>query len=149
MNEDIEELLYREKLTLASIKKRATAFFIDELLLSLLLIVVLWDSFAASTNIQDTIALTNTFLLEFIAIKIAYQTFFVMQYGGTLGKIFMHIRVIEIKSVANPTILCSFNRATFRVISEMMFYIGFFWGIMTPERRTWHDLSSKTLVVDV
>jgi uncharacterized RDD family membrane protein YckC len=148
MNDEIEKLLYRENLVLAPVSKRSIAFMIDELLLSLLLIVMLWDSFAQAANVEEIISLTNTFVFEYIAIKIAYQTFFVMMYGATLGKIFMHIKVIEISSVSNPSILSSFNRAVFRVVSEMLFYIGFLWGIMSPEKQTWHDKTAKTLVIN-
>lgn len=148
MNDDIERLLHRESLVLATTSKRSVAFMIDELLLSLLLIIILWDSFVQAKNVEEIISLTNTFVLEYIFMKIAYQTFFVMQYGATLGKIFMHIRVIEIKTVSNPSILSSFNRAVFRVVSEMLFYIGFIWGVMSPEKQTWHDKSAKTLVVN-
>ena len=44
MNEELENILYRESITLASIKSRTLAFVIDEILLSFLLIIALWDS---------------------------------------------------------------------------------------------------------
>lgn len=149
MNEEIEELLFRENLQLADIKKRAMAFFIDEMLLSFLLIIALWDSFSAAQNVEEMINLTNMFFLEYMFMKIAYQGFFVMHYGASLGKMAMKIRVIEIKTVANPNVLCSLNRAIFRVISEMIFYLGFLWGMLDPTRQTWHDKTAKTLVVNV
>jgi len=62
--------------------------------------------------------------------KIIYQAFFVMQYGASLGKIAMKIRVIEIKTLDNPNVISSLNRAIFRVISEMLFYLGFLWGMI-------------------
>ena len=80
--------------------------------------------------------------------KIVYQTFFVMQYGATLGKLAVKIKVIEIATLTNPNILSSLNRAIFRIVSEMLFYLGFLWGMMDPARQTWHDKTAKTLVVD-
>lgn len=148
MNDEIEELLHREDLTLADIKKRSVAFFIDEMLLSLLLIFSLWDSFENAKNMEEIISLTNSFVLEYMMIKIIYQTFFVMQYGATLGKIAMKIKVIEIRTLENPNIINSLNRAIFRVLSELFFYIGFLWGMMDPARQTWHDKTAKTLVVN-
>ena len=53
MNEEIEELLHREHLELADIKKRGIAFFIDEVLLSALLMIVLWDSFSQATTMEQ------------------------------------------------------------------------------------------------
>ena len=149
MNEEIENILYREGITLAPMKKRAMAFFIDEMLLSFLLIIALWDSFSVSKSVEDMIVLTNTFVLEYMAMKVIYQGFFVMQYGASLGKLAVKIRVIEIKTLEYPNVVSSLNRAIIRVVSEMFFYLGFLWGMMDPARQTWHDKSAKTLVVNV
>ncbi|MDD2790786.1 MAG: RDD family protein [Sulfurimonas sp.] len=149
MNEEIEDLLHREDITLAQSKKRATAFFIDEMLLSFLLIVALWDNFASAANMEEIINVTNMFVLEYMFMKIAYQAFFTMQYGASIGKILMKIRVVDIKTLDNPNVLSSLNRAIFRVISEMVFYLGFLWGMLDPARQTLHDKTAKTLVINV
>jgi len=148
LREDIQELLNREELTLASIKKRAMAFFIDEMLLSLLLIFALWDSFSSAKTVEAMIQVTNSFVLEYMFMKIVYQAFFIMQYGATIGKIAMKIRVIDIQNLGNPNVLVALNRAIFRVISEMLFYLGFLWGMMDPNRQAWHDKTARTLVVN-
>lgn len=148
MDERLESLLTREHLTLASIRKRAAAFGIDEILISTLLLIILWDSMQSAQTIEDVLTLTNSFLLEYMAIKIVYQTFFIMQYGATIGKIVMKIRVIEISTLSNPRFLSAFNRGIFRVVSEALFYLGFTWAMFDPYRRGWHDLSAKTLVID-
>lgn len=149
MNEEIEIILHREGISLAAIPKRITAFFIDEMLLSFLLIFALWDSFVGAKTMEELINLTNSFVLEYMMMKIIYQAFFVMQYGASLGKLAMKIRIIEIKTLQNPNVLVSLNRSFFRVISEMIFYFGFLWGMMDPSRQTWHDKTAKTLVVNV
>lgn len=148
MNEEIESLLHRENLELAPIVKRAMAFFVDELLLSMILLVVLWDSFAQLKTIEESIAFTNSFVLEYMTMKIIYQTIFVHMYGATLGKMFVKIRVVEVRTLSNPAIPSALNRAVFRVISETLFYLGFLWGMLTPERQTWHDKTARTLVIN-
>jgi uncharacterized RDD family membrane protein YckC len=148
LNEEIENKLYRENITLAPIKKRSLAFFIDETLLSFLLIIALWDSFKVAVTVEDMIILTNQFVLEYMAMKIIYQAFFVMQYGATLGKLAVKIKVIEIKTLNYPSVISSLNRAIFRVISEMLFYLGFLWGMMDKSRQSWHDKTARTLVVN-
>ena len=148
MNEEIENILHREGITLADKGKRATAFFIDELLLSFLLLIALWESFSELTTTEEIIYLTNSVVLEYMALKIIYQAFFIMQYGASIGKIVMKIRVIEIQTLQNPNVFVSINRAIFRVVSEMFFYLGFLWGMMDPARQTWHDKTAKTLVVN-
>jgi uncharacterized RDD family membrane protein YckC len=148
MDERLESILERERLSLATIRQRAAAFGIDELLLSVIMIVILWDSIASAATMEEMIALTNSFLLEFMAIKILYHTFFTMQYGASLGKIVMKIRVIEVNTLSNPTFLSAFNRSVFRVVSEILFYLGFVWAMMDPYRRSWHDRTGKTLVIN-
>ena len=149
MNEEIENLLDRENLTLASISKRSMALFIDETLLSFILIFSLWNSFVSAKSIEEIILLVNQFTLEYIALKIFYQAFFVMKYGATLGKIAMKIRVIDINTIDNPNVISSLNRAIFRIISEMLFYMGFLWAMFDPQKQAWHDKTARTLVVNV
>lgn len=149
MSEEIENILEREHIELASIQKRATAFLIDELLLSLILFIVLYDGFSQAQTIEEMIVLTNSFVLEYMAMKILYQTFFVMQYGATIGKIAMKIAVIEIRTLTTPSFICAFNRAIFRVISESLLYLGFLWALMDGSRQGWHDKTARTLVVNV
>jgi uncharacterized RDD family membrane protein YckC len=146
--ETIEDLLHRENLSLASTSKRATAFFLDELLLSLLLIVSFWESFNNAATIQEVILISQQLTIEYILLKIIYQAFFVYKYGATLGKMAMRIRVISVATLENPTVTSSLNRAFVRIFSEMFFYLGFLWGMMEPFKRTWHDLSAKTLVIE-
>ncbi|MDP3119315.1 MAG: RDD family protein [Sulfuricurvum sp.] len=148
MNEQLDDVLDREHLKIASLRARSAAFAIDEILISILLFIVLWDSIAAAKTVEAIIGLTNHFLLEFMAIKIVYQTFFTMQYGATLGKIAMKIRVIEVRTLSNPSFFSAFNRAVFRVVSEALLYLGFVWAFLDPYRRSWHDFTAKTVVVD-
>ncbi len=146
---DIETLLDREELTLATINRRSWALFIDETLLSFLLIFALWDSFMGATSAEELILVVNQFTLEYIGMKILYQAFFTMKYGATLGKIAMKIRVIDIATLDNPNVLVSLNRAIFRIISEMLFYLGFLWAVFDPFKQAWHDKTARTLVVNV
>ena len=148
MNEQLDQILDREHLDIASLKARSVAFGIDEILISTLLLIVLWDNISQAQSVEAMIELTNHFLLEFMAIKIVYQTFFTMQYGATLGKIAMKIRVVEVKTLSNPGFFSAFNRAVFRVVSEALFYLGFIWAFLDPYRRSWHDLTAKTVVVN-
>ena len=147
-NEEIERELEREEQHLATVRQRAAAAVIDELLMTALLLILLWDRFAEVATIEESIALTNAFILEFMAIKIIYQTFFVYQYGATIGKIVMKIRVAEQQGFDSPTLVASFNRAVFRIVSEIIFYLGFLWGMLDPLRQTWHDKTARTVVVD-
>ncbi len=148
MDEQLDTLIQRERLELASLRQRAAAFGIDELLLSVLMIVILWDAMAKAETLEAMIAVTNSFLLEYMAIKIVYHTFFTMQYGASIGKIVMKIRIIELSTLSSPGFLSAFNRSVFRVVSELFFYLGFVWAMLDPYRRSWHDRTARTLVID-
>jgi len=146
--ENIENLLHRENLTLASVQKRSLAFFIDEMLLSFLLIISLWDTFSNAVSMEEIINVTNSFVLEYMFLKVVYQAFFTMQYGASIGKLLLKIKVIETQTLSNPNVVSSLNRAIFRVISEMFFYLGFLWGMFQPSKQTWHDKTARTLVIN-
>lgn len=148
MDEQIESLIQREHLELATIRQRAAAFGIDEMLLSVLMVIILWDSMGNAKTFEDMILLTNSFLLEYMSIKIIYHTFFTMQYGASIGKIVMKIRIIELSTLSYPSFLCAFNRSVFRVVSELLFYFGFVWAMLDPYRRSWHDRTARTLVIN-
>jgi len=148
MDEQLDTLLERERIELASVRRRAMAFGIDELLLSVLMVIILWDSIESVKTIEEMIAVTNSFLLEFMTIKIIYHTFFTMQYGASIGKIIMKIRIIELATLSNPGFLVAFNRSVFRIVSEVLFYLGFVWALLDPYRRSWHDRTARTLVIN-
>jgi len=148
MNEEIFKLLSREQLELASKQKRFGAYIIDEFILSVIWLSIIWDSFTGLSTIEDKLVLINAYILEFMALKVIYHTFFVMQYAASPGKIIMKIRILELGTTSTPSFFCSLNRACVRVVSEMLFYIGFIWGLLDPVRQTWHDKTAKTVVVD-
>ena len=147
--EEIYRLLDREELFLASKQKRMGAYLLDELILSVIWLSVIWDSFSGLDTIEDKIILVNSYILEFMALKVIYHTFFVMQYAASPGKIIMKIRILELSTASSPSFLTSLNRASVRVISELFFYAGFVWGLLDPAHQTWHDKTAKTVVVDV
>lgn len=148
MNDSIETLLERDGLELASIPKRAVAFFIDELLLTLLFMVVLWDTISQAKDFDTFLFITNAFVLEYLGMKIFYQTIFVALYGASLGKMAMRIRIISVDSGTIPGWPAAFNRAVFRILSEIIFYLGFLWAMFDPFNQAWHDRTARTIVID-
>jgi len=147
MTDDIEFLLHKEELTLATLKKRTTAYMIDELLLSILIYAALYGRFDTS-NIESFIIALNKAFLIIISMKVLYHGIFTTLYGATLGKMVMRIRVVTIGLLDNPTWSESFTRAAVRVFGESVFYLGFAWAFFDPDRQAWHDKAAKTLVID-
>ncbi len=137
-------------LQLASMISRAMAFIIDDFLITFLVLIVFWDSVAASANDATIVlAIMNQFLLPILFIKFIYQSFFVWYYGATIGKIIVKIRVIDYNNLGRVSLLSSMLRSIGRIFSEMFFYIGFLIGFFNDGRQTFHDKFGRTLVVNV
>ena len=149
MNNEVEERLGSAGLELASIQKRAFAFFIDELILSFLFLIIIYEQVAAISEPDAIVDLINSFTFEYLLIKIVYQTFFVYQYSATLGKIFMKIQIVDAETMEKPIFGSALNRGVFRIISELIFYLGFVWAFYSQNRQGWHDKTARTLVVNV
>jgi len=148
VNDTIETLLHRHELQLAPIAKRALAFLIDEFLLSLLFLAVLWKTISQAENVETFLFITNAYALEYLGMKVFYQTVFVALYGATLGKMAVHIRVVAIEDGGIPGWPAAFNRAVFRILSEIIFYLGFIWAMFDPNKQAWHDRTARTVVVN-
>lgn len=148
MNDEVEQRLSEAGRELATLPKRFFAFFIDELLLSLLFLVILWEQISSASESETIVALINSYTLEYLLIKIIYHTLFIYLYGATIGKIFMKIEVVDAFTMQRPAFSSALNRGVFRIISEMVFYLGFIWAFYDRNRQGWHDKTARTLVVD-
>jgi len=137
-----------ENITLATIKQRAFAYTIDEVLISILFMIIFFGRVPQNASYEETLNLLNSLFSYVILLKIIYQTFFVWYYGATPGKMLIKIRVVSTIDLENPAIIYSLNRAIVRIVSESLFYIGFLWALTNPKRETWHDKVARTLVVN-
>ena len=143
--------------SIASNQKRVAAFVIDDLVISMFFFIIFYDQFSAvlsNITVVDEAALAsiNTFiaqnLLVVLAIKLIYHTVFVWQNGMTLGKYFMKIRVIDVETGGTPDFSKAFLRASVRIPSEVLFYLGFLMAFFMPLKQTLHDKLSNCVVVN-
>jgi len=146
---EIESKLHHEQIELASINKRAFAYAIDEIIISLLFAVIVWDQLKVIKTPEEMMAYSSSLFVYIMSAKIIYQTVFIYMYGASLGKLAMKIRVIEVDYLGLPTLKQAILRAIMRVIGEMVFYFGYVVALFSPIRLTWHDRVATTLVVDV
>jgi uncharacterized RDD family membrane protein YckC len=137
-------------LQLASLRSRALAFVIDDILVTIIVMIIFWENiFAVSQDMDAMMVLIETQLaLPLIALKIVYQTFFVWYYGASVGKIVAKIRVIDANHWGRVSFLSSLLRSIGRVFSEMFFYVGFLIGFFNDGKKTFHDIVGRTLVVN-
>jgi uncharacterized RDD family membrane protein YckC len=133
---------------IASTKKRLGAFVIDDIIVSIFLLVIFYSQLV---ELKDPMAI-SLFLqrnfLVFVMLKIIYQTFFVWQGGMTPGKILMKIRVVEYDGGYIPSLWTALLRAFLRIVSESLFYIGYLFAYFNPLVQTLHDKFAQTVVVD-
>lgn len=137
-------------LQLASMRSRALAYMIDDFLVTIIVMIAFWQNIVTLSNDPDAMMefIKNDLVLPLIILKIIYQTFFVWYYGATIGKIVAKIRVIDANELSRVSVFNSFLRAVGRIVSEMFFYIGFIIGFLNNGRKTFHDITGKTLVVN-
>lgn len=136
-------------LELASMPSRIKAFVIDDLLISLVFIIMFWENINSSDGeLVNMLIIMNEHVMQVLFLKFIYQSFFIWYYGATIGKIFAKIKVIDHNSYERVTLSSSLIRSFTRIISEMFFYIGFVMGFFNDGRQTLHDKLGKTLVVN-
>jgi len=146
--EQLSEHLFREGVEVADNRKRILAYAIDDILISIIFTIIFWNQFLAASGILEIQNLLNQAFFSIVAVKVLYHTFFVYQYGATIGKIAMKIRVLEYMTMDKPTLLCAFTRAIFRVVSEVIFYFGFVIAFFDKNKQTLHDKVSKCVVIN-
>ena len=148
MKKEIEEILDRENKSLASIQKRLLAFLIDEIIISILIIFIIWDKVKGASSNEEMIYIVQSFIIEMFIIKVIYQSFFINIYGASIGKILTKTKVISLKTLDKPNLFDSINRAFFRAINDFIFYIGFFIAIFNDEKQSLHDKTANTIVIN-
>lgn len=138
-----------QDLELASISRRIFAFLIDEILVTVLVYLVFWDSLiASSTNVEDLAVVVAGLLIPVLIIKFLYQTVFIWYYGATVGKIILKIRTIDYNHFGRVSLSNSIIRSAGRIASEYFLYIGYIVALLTEGRQTFHDKIGRTLVVN-
>ena len=138
-----------DNLQLASMRSRIKAFIVDDLSITLLVMLILWDKITlANGELVATMMIMNEAFLQIVVLKFIYQTFFIWYYGATIGKFFAKIKVIDFNHFGRVSLVNSMIRSAGRIVSEAVFYIGFLIAYYTDSRQTFHDKLGKSLVVD-
>ena len=74
-------------LQLASMRSRALAYLIDDLLVTIIIMMIFWESISAVSEDMDAMMylLKTELVTPLIILKILYHTFFVWYFGATIG----------------------------------------------------------------
>ena len=142
-------------MNIAPLGKRVIAFGIDEIILATLFTIVLLVidepeimAAAQSGSNLEIQKVVSKFLMQYVVIKFLYHTIFVYLYGASLGKLAVKIYCVRAGD-DDMDIATAAIRATVRVISETIFYMGFLVAFFTNSRQSLHDMAAKTLVVEI
>jgi uncharacterized RDD family membrane protein YckC len=85
-----------------------------------------------------------------IVIAIAYFSYFEGSASGqTIGKKLVGIRVIDFNTGGSIGYGRAAVRYVARILSAIAIFIGYLWMIWDPEKQTWHDKLSSSVVVPV
>ena len=138
-----------DNLELASYGSRIKSFIIDDLLLTIITIIIFWQPISNTNgDFMSVIAILNQAFLQILILKFLYQTFFIWYYGATLGKMAAKIRVIDFDHYGRVSLGSAMMRAMIRIVSESIFYLGFFLSFFSESKQTLHDKIARTLVVN-
>ena len=86
------------------------------------------------------------YLLLGMILSLAYEVFFVGRFGGTPGKLLLHLRIVR-----SDFSRVTYSRAAIRffglLISDLTMYIGYIMVAFDPQRRALHDYIADTRVI--
>ena len=146
------------ELPIAPNRKRIWSFVIDDMVVNLFLIIIfssqLSELMSGVTEVNEaSVMMVNQFIMHNIiivfAVKVLYHTVLIWQNGMTLGKYLMKIKTVDLSSGNTPSFTQAFWRASVRLLSEMLFYLGFLFAFFSPLNQTLHDKLSNCVVIDV
>jgi uncharacterized RDD family membrane protein YckC len=84
----------------------------------------------------------------YILVELVYFTYFhATSAGQSIGNKILGIRVLDADSGGSLPYVRAFARALMSNISALPCFLGFFWMLWDPRKRTWHDMVANSLVV--
>lgn len=109
-------------------------------------IAVLADNLLETLGVQIRLSLSAlyVFLIPFIA-GLYFVVFWALT-GRTIGKSIMGLKVVA-PSGMPPTIGRSIVRVLGYALSAIVFWAGYLWVLVDPDRKAWHDHMANTYVV--
>ncbi len=134
----------------AGLFRRLFAIFYDGFLLAAILFIV--AAIANGLNRGNAIEPGNAFYPVFVCIifilSYLYFAWFWVHGGQTLG---MKTWQIQLQSISSNKITWKTTAIRFicAIFSWSIFGLGFLWAFFDKKNRCWHDLISKTVLLDL
>ncbi|MBN2284760.1 MAG: RDD family protein [Deltaproteobacteria bacterium] len=133
--------------------RRAAAYMTDKLIITILalsvtaagLILIHLSAFSLTPAVFASPVLIS-FSGTSIVLDMLYFTYFHGTTGQTPGKKLFGLRVVPL-SGEPVTLGLGFLRWVGYLLSEVIFYLGFFWIALDARKQGWHDKLAATVVV--
>jgi uncharacterized RDD family membrane protein YckC len=132
------------EVTYAGLGKRTVAKLID--LTIILIPLLIFEAFLFKFNFTNNDFKTYRFFILIILWIFYNGVFETSVYQGTIGKIIMHLKVIDLYG-KRITILRSFFRCVTTAISILPIGFGIWYITTDSKKRAWHDLIAGTYVI--
>jgi uncharacterized RDD family membrane protein YckC len=134
----------------AGLFRRLFAIFYDIFLLTAILFIV--AAIAMVLNHGKAIETSDNFRPVYIIVMLSicylYFSWFWINGGQTLG-----MKTWQIKIISSDEQHISWNTTALRFVSAIfswgVFGLGFLWAFFDKKNRCWHDLISKTVLLDL
>jgi len=130
--------------------RRLLAIVYDLFLLIALLFVAtaIVMVFNQGNAIERGQALYPFYIAYLVTISFIFYGWFWTHGGQTLGMKTWKIRLqrVDGKAVTWPLALIRFITA---ILSWSAAGAGFFWSLFSPQKRTWHDIASRSVLIDL
>jgi len=139
----------------AGLFRRLFAIFYDSFLLLAILFIV--SAIATALNhgkaIEPDDALYPVFVIFIFSLSYLYFAWFWIHGGQSLGMKTWRIQLQNDNSVNNGNGQIDWKITAIRffsaIISWGVFGLGFLWSLFDKENRCWHDIISKTVIIDL
>jgi uncharacterized RDD family membrane protein YckC len=116
--------------------RRAGALLLDEIIIG-----VVGSLLVALSGDNGAIGLFN------LVLGIAYFSIFEGTRGQTIGGMAASVRVVDADTGAIIGIPRAIVRNIARILSGLVFGLGYLWMLWDPRKQTWHDKIASTVVV--
>lgn len=150
---NLADKLDMQGIRIAPMGARIVAFFIDEMVLTLLVLAIFYERLngidygESKMDATALVATLSSLQWSLLLLRFIYQSFFTWYFGASVGKLIMGLRVIDVDMLDKPSLGASCLRSVVYIISYSCFCLGFLWAFASPLRRAWEDIVARTVVI--
>lgn len=135
-----ERLLSEETRSLITSKRIYAGVWDNIILLAISFIIIKFGADALDVTLMQLFSASwEKLIIFYLLLSGFYNTYFIGSNGQTIGKMFMHIRLMTVEG-KQISFFRAFFHYIFSVIGMAAATVGFFWLMYNRESRNWADL---------